>query len=193
MDVAWIHQRMSRGEDGQLRQLLLEKARSMSDLIDVTIQSVRRIGTELRPGMLDDLGLVPAIEWQVGEFTKRTGIACSLMSNIEDLDLDRPVATGAFRILQEALTNVARHSQATQVTVRLAIDDGTIQLEVEDNGVGLRGEAKGGGTSLGILGMQERAHLLGGEVWVEGGPRKGTRVRLRLPLNRARQAEGMLQ
>jgi len=192
MDVAWIEQRVAKGEDGPTRQRLLDKARGMSDLIDVTIQAVRRIATELRPGMLDDLGLIPAIEWQVGEFTKRTGIECNLLTNIEDLELDRRVATGAFRILQEALTNVARHSQATRVEVRLEIHDGSIHLEVEDNGVGIRGEATGDGSSLGILGMQERAHLLGGEVWVEDGPREGTRVRVRLSLSRVRQAEGVM-
>jgi PAS domain S-box-containing protein len=190
MDVAWIEQRLSRGENGQGRQRLLEKARGMSELIDVTIQAVRRIATELRPGVLDDLGLIPAIEWQVGEFTKRSGIACSLLSNLDELEVDRRVATGAFRILQEALTNVARHSQATQVKVRLKTLDGTFHLEVEDNGIGIRGEAKAGGPSLGILGMQERAHLLGGEVLLEGGPSEGTRVRVRLPLNRAGQMEG---
>jgi PAS domain S-box-containing protein len=192
MDVAWIEQRLSRGENGQGRQPLLEKARGMSELIDVTIQAVRRIATELRPGVLDDLGLIPAIEWQVGEFTKRSGIACSLLSNLDDLELDRRMATGAFRILQEALTNVARHSQATQVKVRLKILDGSFHLEVQDNGIGVRGEAKAGGPSLGILGMQERAHLLGGEVLLEGGPGEGTRVRVRLPLSRAGQAEGVL-
>jgi PAS domain S-box-containing protein len=192
MDVAWIEQRVAKGEDGPTRQRLLDKARGMSDLIDVTIQAVRRIATELRPGMLDDLGLIPAIEWQVGEFAKRTGIECNLLTDIEDLELDRSVATGAFRILQEALTNVARHSQATRVDVRLQIHDGSFHLVVEDNGVGLRGEATGDGSSLGILGMQERAHLLGGEVWVEGGPRKGTRVRVRLPLRHARQPERVM-
>ena len=192
MDVAWIEQRLSRAQNGQGRQQLLEKARGMSELIDVTIQAVRRIATELRPGVLDDLGLIPAIEWQVGEFTKRSGIACSLLSDLDDLELDRRVATGAFRILQEALTNVARHAQATQVKVRLKALDGTFHLEVEDNGIGIRRGAKAGGPSLGILGMQERAHLLGGEVTLEGGPGAGTRVRLRLPLNRVEQAEVVL-
>lgn len=192
MDVAWIEQRLSRGENGQGLQPLLEKARGMSELIDVTIQAVRRIATELRPGVLDDLGLIPAIEWQVGEFNKRSGIACSLLSNLDELEVDRQVATGVFRILQEALTNVARHSQATQVKVRLKTLDGTFHLDVEDNGIGIQGEAKAGGPSLGILGMQERAHLLGGEVWLEGGPGEGTRVRVRLPLSRAEQAERVL-
>jgi signal transduction histidine kinase len=128
----------------------------------------------------------------VGEFTKRSGIACSLLSDLDDLELDRRVATGAFRILQEALTNVARHAQATQVKVRLKALDGTFHLEVEDNGIGIRRGARAGGPSLGILGMQERAHLLGGEVTLEGGPGAGTRVRLRLPLNRVEQAEVVL-
>ena len=159
----------------------LEKAESILRLVDETILSVRRIATELRPGILDDLGLVAAVEWAAEEFEARTGTSCRLDLPDGDIVIDPERATAIFRIFQETLTNVTRHAEATRVEVRLGREDGNIVLDVRDNGRGIDPEQLSTGGSLGILGMQERALLLGGELTISGNPGKGTTVRLRIP------------
>ena len=159
----------------------LDKAESILRLVDQTILSVRRIATELRPGILDDLGLVAAVEWAAEEFEARTGIKCRLDLPDGDIAIDPERTTAIFRILQETLTNITRHAEATQVYVRLGQDNGSIVLEVRDNGRGI-GEAQlSTGRSLGILGMRERALLLGGELTIRGAPGKGTVVSVVIP------------
>lgn len=150
-------------------------------LLDGAIHSVRRIGTDLRPGVLDDLGLAAAIEWAVEEFQARTGIETYVSLPDADLALDEERATALFRILQEALTNVARHAHATRVTVHLAQEHGDLSLEVRDNGTGFQQEQLAGSRSLGILGMRERAILLAGEFNISGTREKGTTVTVRIP------------
>jgi signal transduction histidine kinase len=157
------------------------RAASILRLADETIQAVRRISTELRPGILDDLGLVAAVEWAAEEFEDRTGTKCQLDVLQDDLVIDRPRATALFRILQETLTNVARHASATQVNVRLAKEDGCLILDVHDNGKGISEQGLSAGRSLGILGMRERVLLLGGELAISGAPGKGTAVKVRIP------------
>lgn len=159
----------------------LERTQSIFQLVDETIESVRRISTELRPQILDDLGLVAAIEWAAEEFEARTGAKCRLDLPLDDLVVDPTLATAIFRIFQESLTNIARHATATEVGVRLARENGGLILEVHDNGKGLPTDAISGTTSLGILGMQERAALLGGELSVTSRPGKGTTVKVRIP------------
>jgi PAS domain S-box-containing protein len=154
---------------------------SVMKLIDGTIQTVRRISTELRPGVLDDLGLVAAVEWAAHEFEVRTGTRCDVCLPAADLSLDPEHATALFRILQETLTNVARHAVATTVRVRLADENGDVCLEVGDNGKGISLERLSAASSLGIVGMRERALLLGGELTINGVPGKGTTVRVRIP------------
>lgn len=154
---------------------------SVMKLIDETIQTVRRISTELRPGVLDDLGLVAAVEWAAHEFEVRTGTRCHVCLPGADLSLDPEYATALFRILQETLTNVARHASATTVTVRLTDQNGEVHLEVGDNGKGISLEQLYAANSLGILGMRERALLLGGELAISGVAGKGTTVRVRIP------------
>jgi PAS domain S-box-containing protein len=155
---------------------------SVLELVDQTIQSVRRISTELRPGILDDLGLVAALEWAAEEFEARTGTRCRLDLPGDDIEIDQERATAMFRIFQETLTNVARHAKASEVGVRLAKENGDLTLEVHDNGTGIDEEQLSGGRSLGILGMRERAALLGGELGIIGAPEKGTTVRVRIPV-----------
>ena len=181
MDIVWLRDRIEAGPSEKESALLRKRAADMAKLIDDTIETVRRIATELRPGVLDDLGLVAAVEWQVGEFTKRSGIPCSLTTNLELIELPGRVATGAFRILQEALTNVARHANASQVRVRLKELDGWLKLEVEDNGVGLGKDAEEVSEGLGLVGIRERASLLGGKVEFESWPDQGTKVAIQLP------------
>jgi signal transduction histidine kinase len=126
---------------------------------------------------------VPAIEWQVQEFQKRTGIACTLQSQIEQIDMDRDHSTAMFRILQETLTNVARHANASAVEIKLETSDGALRLQVKDNGKGIRESEMSGRKSLGLLGMRERALIVGGKVEIEGSPNQGTTVSVMIPLN----------
>ena len=133
------------------------------------------------PGILDDLGLVATIEWAGEEFEARTGTKCRLDLPREDVAIDPERATAVFRIFQETLTNVARHADASEVDVRMANQDGDLTLEVRDNGKGAAQEQLSNGRSLGILGMRERASLLGGELVIRGNPEKGTTVRVRIP------------
>ncbi len=164
-----------------------EKADAILKLVDQTIQSVRRISTELRPGILDDLGLFAAIEWATEDFEGRTGAKCHLVLPPDELLIDEERATALFRIFQETLTNVARHANATQLDIQLLGDNGYLSLEVRDNGKGLSEDQLFGSKSLGILGMRERALLLGGELTISGSPGKGTSVKARIPLNGRRQ------
>jgi signal transduction histidine kinase len=145
---------------------------------------MRRIGTELRPAILDDLGLAAAVEWVAEEFQARTGTKCQISLPDGDITLDRERATALFRIFQETLTNVARHADATQLDVRLGKENGSLILEVRDNGKGIREEQLSAKTSLGILGMQERVLLLGGTLTISGTPGNGTTVRTLIPDSR---------
>jgi signal transduction histidine kinase len=174
MDVAWLDARLA---DAALRA----KAGEMSAHIEATIRTVRRIATGLRPEVLDDMGLVAGIEWQAREFQKRTGIRCRVQLPPEGARYGDELAITTFRIFQEILTNVARHAQATRLEVELRAEGGRLVLAVADNGVGIAAAQANGRRSLGLLGMQERALRLGGELSIEGAPGKGTRVRLDLP------------
>jgi signal transduction histidine kinase len=180
MDAAWI---LSRLPDTQSK--LAERAKSMSALIDSTIQTVRRIAADLRPGILDNLGLVAAVEWQASEFQTRTGIHCRVSSNLRDASLASESATAVFRIFQETLTNVARHAQATIVSVDLGEEKGCIVLQVVDNGRGIDLAELTQSKSVGLLGMRERAAILGGDLVISGAPGQGTTVILSVPLKLA--------
>jgi two-component system, NarL family, sensor histidine kinase UhpB len=157
------------------------RAESIAKLADETIQVVRRISTDLRPGILDDLGLVAAVEWAVQEFGARTGTKSWLDLPKHDIVIDPELATALFRILQETLTNVARHALATRVDVRLAVEVDSLTLDVRDDGKGISEDQLTAGSSLGILGMRERAVLLGGELTIHGSPGQGTTVSVRIP------------
>lgn len=162
---------------GQLRT----KTESIASLINNAILTVRKISTELRPGLLDAVGLIAAIEWQAREFEKRTGIKCRLKLPSASISLDQNRSIAVFRIFQEILTNVARHSQATEVAVIIEEQNASLLLEARDNGRGIRASEFSNPKSLGLLGMRERALLLGGEVNIRGVQGKGTTVSLRVP------------
>ncbi|MBI3622141.1 MAG: hypothetical protein HY208_08150 [Nitrospirae bacterium] len=161
---------------------LWDKTRAMLSLIDQTIQSVRRIATELRPPILDDLGLAAAIEWQAQEFHARTGIACRVVLPPKKVTLDQKRSTAMFRIFQEALINVARHAGATRVGIGLRKKGDALVLEVKDNGKGIAEKEITAVRSLGLLGMRERALVFGGEVAITGVPGRGTTVTVRIPI-----------
>jgi signal transduction histidine kinase len=162
------------------------KTRSMAERIDETIQAVRRIATELRPGLLDTAGLLPALEWQANEFEKQTGIRCRVKAAIRETLWDQDLNTAFFRIFQETLTNIIRHARASEVRVCLLDTAGHLVLKVEDNGRGISENEIHNTTSIGLLGMRERAALLGGEVNWRGEPGKGTTVCVRIPHRRVR-------
>ena len=155
---------------------------SMTTTIETTITTVRRIASELRPGVLDDLGLVAAIEWQVEQFQARTGIKCHWTNTAKDVELDREKATAVFRILQEILTNVLRHAQATNLYVKLSRTKHHFEVEVKDDGCGITQSQRINSRSLGLLGMKERARLVGGEVHITGKRGQGTTVLVRVSL-----------
>lgn len=158
-----------------------EKVRSMVEQVDGTIAAVQRLVTQLRPAVLDHLGLVAAIEWQCQDFQKRTGIPCTCVTSADDIAMDAEQATALFRICQEALTNIARHAQATAVTVKLESKNASVQLMVIDNGRGIPDTKVSDRQSLGLLGMRERVALFGGEITIQGSLGKGTAVTVWLP------------
>jgi PAS domain S-box-containing protein len=177
MDLSWLNKRIPK-EQGSM----LKKTESMSGLIDSTIQTVQRISAELRPGLLDDIGLLAAIEWQAEEFKKRTGIACELSVASQDITLDSERSTAIFRIFQETLTNIARHANATKVRVSLIEKNTQLELKIIDNGKGISEEKISNPKSLGLVGIQERVHFLGGAIRIKGTQGKGTTIRVSIPL-----------
>lgn len=154
----------------------------MSELIDRTLARVHIIVTELRPVVLDQMGLVAAIEWQTGEFQERSGIVCETHLPTEEITLDPERSTAAFRILQEALTNVARHANATKVVVDLRSEDGSLILAVRDNGKGIDEKTIFAHYSMGLLGMRERALSFGGKTEISRLPGRGTLVSMTIPI-----------
>ncbi len=179
MDLAWLDNKLPRDQTP-----LVEKMHSMSELIDSIIQTVKRISAALRPGILDDLGLVAAIEWQAEEFQNRTGIKCRFAVNPDDLTVDQDRSTALFRIFQETLTNIARHAGASLVSVDLLKEAESLMLRVIDNGTGITEEQIHDSKSFGLIGMRERVHPWGGLVNIKGIPGQGTTVEVRIPLKK---------
>jgi PAS domain S-box-containing protein len=184
MDAVWIKDRL-----GDSDPRLAERARAMCDLVDSTISDVRSIATRLRPAVLDDLGLLDAMEWYTSDFEKRTRIPCDFTHRGVD-EVPEALATAAYRVLQEALTNVARHAEASAVEVALIQTEQTLELSVRDDGRGFDPAAPSQGRTLGLAGMLERANLTGGELEIRSLPGRGTTIRLRLPC-RADKGMGM--
>lgn len=167
---------------------VMEKAESMAQLIETTMQSVKKISTDLRPGILDHLGLTAAIEWQAEEFEKRTGIPCTAVFEPEEIVLDKDRTTTVFRIFQETLTNIARHAQATEVSVILKEHSDRLVFQVKDDGKGISEKHMSDPKSLGLIGIRERVHYWGGSMTIRGISDKGTTVTVQLPLDNKREA-----
>ena len=174
-----VDKALSKPLDAEATAALQAKIAAMMKLADSTINTVRRIAWELRPSILDDLGLVEAIEWQTRQFEARTGIVCQRQEFLDDVHFNEEQSTAIFRIFQEAMTNILRHASATRVDITMTQELGEFVLTVSDNGAGIKPVEKSG---LGILGMQERVHLLGGEIQIHGLEGAGTTVVLRIPL-----------
>jgi PAS domain S-box-containing protein len=185
--LKWDLEKIDRTLNGGARSSQLSEVHkrigTMNTLIETTIDTVRRISSELRPGVLDDLGLVAAIEWQVQQFQSRTGLVFHWDNQASDVELSRETATAVFRILQEILTNVLRHAHASNIYVKLSETKECFELEVRDDGVGITESQRINSRSLGLLGMQERALLVGGEVMISGEEGVGTTVVVRVPLD----------
>jgi PAS domain S-box-containing protein len=178
MDVSWLLKRPDPGDEPSRAKL-----RGILSLLDATVGTVRRLAAELRPAILDDLGLPDALEWHSKQFSERFGIQCVVDISGQQAALPPGLATGLFRIFQEALTNVARHAKATAVSAELDMAGDRIDLTITDNGKGfdVRGTI-GGQKTLGLLGMKERALMMGGRCEWSSHPGKGTTIRVSVPL-----------
>jgi PAS domain S-box-containing protein len=185
MELTWISNNLPLTHE--LHRLVSNKAKSMSSLVDSTIKKVQRIASELRPGVLDDLGLVPAIEWLGQDFQNRTKIKCLTNLASFDYELDPECSTAVFRILQEALTNVTRHARASRVRVSLKEKKAKLGLKIRDNGRGIADKDVLSPDSLGLVGMRERLRPFQGDVRIQGIPDKGTTLAINLPINRIRK------
>jgi signal transduction histidine kinase len=178
IDLTWLNKKLT---DAQ--PLIREKLQSMVTLINETIETVHNLSEDLRPGILDDFGLSAAIEWQAEEFQKRTGIECRINLASDESNLSKEKSTNLFRIVQESLTNVIRHANATKVEINLSEKDGILLLEVADNGKGITKAAVTNPKSFGLIGIKERVHSLGGEVDISGTPNAGTRLKVKMPIS----------
>jgi PAS domain S-box-containing protein len=187
MDLSWLLRKMGDADPGEERVALMDKIHASNALIDQLIRVVRRISTDLRPSILDDLGLIAALEWQLSEFTSRTEIPHEFATTFKYVNMEEDSAVAVFRIFQEALTNVVRHSRATKVVVVLRkgemglFGDETLVLEIRDNGRGITEEEIRNPESLGLLGMKERVLTFGGNLSILGEPGGGTALVLKIP------------
>ncbi len=176
MDLGWLRERLPQDAE------MTSRVNEMNGLLDRTVGATRRISADLRPLMLDDLGLADAAAWLVDDFAKRSGVACRIDVAEALPAVSKSVATAVYRAVQESLTNVARHASAKSAWVMLAVEDGAIHVEIEDDGRGIAQEDLAKARSLGLKGMRERISYLGGTLDIGRAPRGGTRLRLRVPL-----------
>ena len=169
---------------GEAGSRLREKIETMMRLVDRTIDSVRRISSELRPSVLDDFGLVAGIRWQARQIEAQAGIVCHCEFHLKDVNLDQMQSTAVFRVFQEALTNVLRHARASRVDIGLGKERDQLVMTIRDNGRGITVEEKSDRRSLGLLGMRERVNLVGGTIDITGIQAEGTVITVSLPLAR---------
>lgn len=182
MDISFLSKKIEKSKITPDWNGITEGLKSMSDITDHTINSVRRIATELRPDILDKLGLKEAIEWHAEEFEKRSGIKCLVTINTEELDLTPVLNTTVYRIIQESLTNVARHSGATQANIDIKLNSENMYLCINDNGRGINEDEIKHTKSLGLVGIKERAYTVDGEFEIRGEKDKGTTIRITIPI-----------
>jgi signal transduction histidine kinase len=178
MDMYWLEKKLPQDQG-----ILIDKVRAMSKHAETTIHTVQRISSELRPALLDDLGLIAAIEWQLKDFQSRTDIKCSVSFNNGNIKVPENSSIALFRICQESLTNVARHSKATNVKVSMHNEDNNVILQIRDNGIGIEESQISNSRSFGLIGIRERALALGGDVKIIGKQQMGTTLTVSIPLN----------
>ncbi|MBA3901662.1 MAG: sensor histidine kinase [Bacteroidetes bacterium] len=177
MDLSWILKKA-----GTESPEIKKRIESLIKQVNETVLKVRKIATELRPGILDDLGLLAALEWQCADFEKRLGIKCNFNSSLKEVDFPADFSTNVFRIFQEALTNIARHSGANLVSIDLSVTNNKLNLKIMDDGAGISEHDVNNNSSLGLLGMRERALLFDGELSIIGNQGDGTTVELKIPM-----------
>jgi signal transduction histidine kinase len=180
LEFTWLVDELKKSDPKPGIQLV-NKLQSLIGLIEVSIQSVRQISGDLRPAVLDHLGLPEAIQWEATKFQARTGIRCRVESQLVNTVADRTRALALYRILQEALTNVARHANAGAVRISLVEQGLALVLVVRDNGRGIAKAEVSSMMSIGLLGMSERARLLGGRLTITGAPGRGTTITVKVP------------
>jgi signal transduction histidine kinase len=176
MDLSLHRQRLPADQDH-----LRASVDKMEALTDQLVRSVRRIATGLRPRTLDELGLIPALQWLTDEFSSHGGIRCSFKIDVEELPVDDTIATALYRITQEALTNVAKHARASGVAVELQHAEDTLTLVIRDNGIGFPEVGAGKTGSFGLLGIRERVYSIGGGLEIASRPGEGTTIKITLP------------
>jgi signal transduction histidine kinase len=178
MDIYWLNKNLSLADQNQIARM-----KDLLQTIDNTISSVRRISSELRPGILDDLGLIAAFEWLLRDFEKRSGVKTRLRSEINEVTVDLNTKTALFRIFQESLTNVARHAQASEVEAFLKHEQQDLLITIKDNGKGFVISSIEGKKTLGILGIKERIGIIKGVYTIDSTPGKGTTIEIRVPVS----------
>lgn len=176
MDLSWLGKRLQKNG-----KPLVEKVTSMTEIVDKSVQTIKRVISDLRPGLLDDLGLAAAIQWQVEDYEDRIGLTYNVSIDPEEIILDREHSTAIFRIFQETLTNIIRHANATSVNISLREQAGEVELKIRDNGKGITKRQISHPESFGLMGIRERAHVLGGKAEIEGSSGNGTTVTVRIP------------
>jgi PAS domain S-box-containing protein len=173
LDLSWLHRKSTNGNRMKMKTMIVQ--------VDETIDKVRQISSQLRPPILDDLGLIPAMDWHVRDFQKRTGIQTEIVSNVDELNLSAEASAAVYRVLQEALTNVIRHAKASRVCVTVDLAGRSLRIAIEDNGQGMTPTQGADLKSLGIVGMKERISRIGGAFQIFSGPGKGTRLDILIP------------
>jgi signal transduction histidine kinase len=185
MDLRYIKKHLHPDQES-----IAQRIDTSLQLVDSTITTMRRISSDLRPGILDDLGIVPAVDWLVSNFQNRTGIEVMLNVEPPNLEIPKEMHTSLYRIVQEALTNVMRHAQATQVKIKIEGRPQEVVIEVRDNGRGFDPNTLGHTRSLGLTGIRERAALIGASAEIIGSPGTGTLVSVHVPINGSETAGG---
>ena len=176
-DLVWMQKKLMKDQT-----LIFQKIESMSKIIGMAIQSIKKLSSDLRPGILDDFGLRAAIEWQAEEFEARTGNKCRVVLHVDEININSDISTAIFRILQETLTNIMRHASARRVDLELREDSDQLVFTVRDDGKGLSQAEMTAPQSYGLTGIRERAYSLGGSADITSFPGRGTTVCVRIPL-----------
>ena len=176
MDIGWVINKQEASDD-----VVIKKLNGMLLLCDGIIDTVRRLSSELRPAIIDDLGLIAAFEWKCNDFEEKTSIPCQFISSVKERKFENNLSINSYRVLQEALTNITRHAKAKSVTVIASETETDLCIEIVDDGIGIKTEQLNNRKTLGLLGMKERAGLLGGVLNITSAIDQGTRIMLTLP------------
>jgi two-component system sensor histidine kinase UhpB len=182
MNLIFLNKSISKNESIIEKNELFKEINSMTNVIDNTIKQIRKIITELRPEVLDNLGLIPALEWQIKEFNNRSRLKVDMSNSCDAIDVNKDISIAIYRILQEAFTNITRHSKATEVKVVIEKINNHFKMEIEDNGIGIDQAKLKRSKSFGVLGMRERAIILGGDFKIENVKPSGTKIMVNVPL-----------